>query len=153
VLDGFDNDTNYHFNWGWSGTDNGYFILKALNPGTDTFNNGQQALIRIIPDTPATHATVDTNTTHTTAIANVGAAATQVNIYPNPANETIYISLQGVTASQIRIMDIEGRQVVNIIPAANESLINIPVSKLATGMYIVQLQTNNGLITRKISVL
>lgn len=32
VLDGYDGNGYFHFNWGWSGMSNGYFSLDALNP-------------------------------------------------------------------------------------------------------------------------
>lgn len=32
VCDGYSADGYFHFNWGWSGLSNGYFLLSALNP-------------------------------------------------------------------------------------------------------------------------
>ena len=32
VCDGYDGDGYFHFNWGWGGMSDGYFILDALNP-------------------------------------------------------------------------------------------------------------------------
>lgn len=32
VLDGYDGNGYFHFNWGWTGMSNGYFSLDALNP-------------------------------------------------------------------------------------------------------------------------
>ena len=34
VLDGYDGNGMFHFNWGWSGMSDGYFSLDALNPGS-----------------------------------------------------------------------------------------------------------------------
>lgn len=56
VCDGYDGEGHYHINWGWSGADNGYFLLSALNPaamgigGGSTgygFNYSQSAIIGI----------------------------------------------------------------------------------------------------------
>ena len=33
VCDGYSEDNYFHFNWGWSGTFDGYFLLHALEPG------------------------------------------------------------------------------------------------------------------------
>lgn len=33
VCDGYDGNGSFHFNWGWSGYCDGYFLLSALNPG------------------------------------------------------------------------------------------------------------------------
>ena len=32
VCDGYDGNGMYHFNWGWNGSSNGYFLLSVLNP-------------------------------------------------------------------------------------------------------------------------
>ena len=34
VCDGYDSNGLFHFNWGWSGSSDGYFELSVLNPGT-----------------------------------------------------------------------------------------------------------------------
>lgn len=33
VLDGVNSDGYYHVNWGWSGMENGYYMLSLLEPG------------------------------------------------------------------------------------------------------------------------
>jgi hypothetical protein len=50
VCDGYQATNYYHFNWGWSGSSNGYYYLTNLNPGGYTFNNGQEAVVHISPD-------------------------------------------------------------------------------------------------------
>ena len=49
IADAYDANDLFHFNWGWSGWDNGFFAISALNPGTDTFNLGQTAIIGVKP--------------------------------------------------------------------------------------------------------
>jgi len=34
VCDGYSRDGYFHFNWGWGGMSDGYFLLTALNPGS-----------------------------------------------------------------------------------------------------------------------
>ncbi|WP_291125569.1 C10 family peptidase [Flavobacterium sp. UBA6031] len=58
VCDGYDVNDYFHMNWGWSGYLDGYFLLDALNPGSGgtgsgagTYNNNQQAIIGIQPQT------------------------------------------------------------------------------------------------------
>lgn len=58
VCDGYSTDGLFHFNWGWSGTSDGYYSLEALNPdalgaggGTGGgFNYGQDICIPVRPD-------------------------------------------------------------------------------------------------------
>ena len=47
VCDGYNGDM-FHFNWGWSGSYNGYFYISNLNPGYN-FSSGQQAFINCYP--------------------------------------------------------------------------------------------------------
>lgn len=51
VCDGYDPDGFYHFNWGWSGSNDGYFLLSALTPGGSNFNFAQELIRDIYPDT------------------------------------------------------------------------------------------------------
>jgi hypothetical protein len=50
-MDGYQGSDYFHFNWGWSGSFNGYFYLDNLNPGGDNFTNGQDAMVNLYPDT------------------------------------------------------------------------------------------------------
>ncbi len=52
-LDGYQGINHFHFNWGWSGTANGYYYLDNLNPGGDNFTQGEGAIVNIFPDTTA----------------------------------------------------------------------------------------------------
>lgn len=57
VCDGYNADGYFHFNWGWGGMSNGYFILSMLNPGEQGigsfeggYNSSQGIIINIKPD-------------------------------------------------------------------------------------------------------
>ncbi|MGN1264384.1 MAG: C10 family peptidase [Muribaculaceae bacterium] len=56
VCDGYNSGGYYHFNWGWGGSSDGYFLLTALNPTSqgiggsssdDGFNSQQGIIINI----------------------------------------------------------------------------------------------------------
>lgn len=56
VCDGVDGSNNFHFNWGWGGSCDGYYALNAMKPeepgaggGNGTYNDDQRAIIRIEP--------------------------------------------------------------------------------------------------------
>ena len=55
VCDGYDDNGLFHFNWGWGGTGNGYFALNNLNPNGNDFNNGNSAIVDIIPQYDPCH--------------------------------------------------------------------------------------------------
>lgn len=51
VCDGYRSEGYYHFNWGWGGTSDGYYVLDALNPATQGiggtafgYNTSQQVI-------------------------------------------------------------------------------------------------------------
>lgn len=52
VCDGYDSDDYFHFNWGWSGSNNGFFLLSDLTPGSHEYNTSQGAVINIYTDRP-----------------------------------------------------------------------------------------------------
>jgi hypothetical protein len=49
VLDGYRSDDYFHFNWGWNGAYDGYFLISNLNPGGSVFTNYQAAVFGIRP--------------------------------------------------------------------------------------------------------
>lgn len=51
--DGYQGTDHFHFNWGWSGTANGYYYLDNLNPSGDNFSEGEGAIVNLFPDTIA----------------------------------------------------------------------------------------------------
>lgn len=40
VCDGYDENDYFHFNWGWSGNCDGYYVIGALNPGAGGIGSG-----------------------------------------------------------------------------------------------------------------
>ncbi len=49
VCDGYDNSNKFHMNWGWSGSNNGFFQVDTLNAGGYSFSSGEQAIVNIMP--------------------------------------------------------------------------------------------------------
>lgn len=69
ILDGFDASDNFHVNWGWGGSCNGYFQINNLNPGsTYTFNANQSAIINIQPATGIPNVTLNASITSPTSV-------------------------------------------------------------------------------------
>ena len=57
ICDGYDSNDYFHFNWGWSGENDGFFALDNLVPesggaggGSYDFNDEQAVIIGIVPD-------------------------------------------------------------------------------------------------------
>lgn len=72
-----------------------------------------------------------------------------IKIYPNPTSGKFTVELEGNTLSTINITDITGKQVFT--SKASDSL-DIDLSHLQKGVYIVNVQANNGVKTQKVIV-
>ena len=69
VCDGYDNQDNFHFNWGWAGWCDGFYSLDDMEPGTGgtgagngVYTVGQSAIFGI---QPSSNTSVPTNLTYT----------------------------------------------------------------------------------------
>jgi hypothetical protein len=51
ICDGYQGEDYFHFNWGWSGSYDGYFYTDDLTPGGSLFNLAQELIINAVPDT------------------------------------------------------------------------------------------------------
>ncbi len=70
-------------------------------------------------------------------------------IYPNPATSTITIESNKYQDLSIKITDVLGREVIERTKNEVLSIKNIDVSQLPSGMYIIQLQSKNGVVNKK----
>jgi hypothetical protein len=145
VFDGYDDDNKFDVNWGWSGASNGYFVIGSLNPpalgvgaGDGNFNLNQGALIKIHPGTTAINEVLD---------------ADLLNVYPNPAKDMLYIDLSKfdgkVTAANL--FNIQGQK-VSAVENLNGSKLSLNTNQLASGFYFLHVQSDKGLINKKITV-
>lgn len=65
-------------------------------------------------------------------------------VYPNPAREFITVNLTAHIAEEVRIVDLQGREVIYVAELTNGEQISI--EKLPKGTYILALLQNNQLI-------
>lgn len=52
ILDGYKGDGYFHMNFGWNGSDDGYYLLTAMDLGWVNFRTDQEILYNIQPDIP-----------------------------------------------------------------------------------------------------
>ncbi|MCX6256544.1 MAG: C10 family peptidase [Bacteroidia bacterium] len=50
VCDGYQDTTYFHFNWGWSGNYDGYFMIDDLTPGANNFTLLHEMIAYIFPE-------------------------------------------------------------------------------------------------------
>lgn len=70
----------------------------------------------------------------------------EIDIYPNPAKNKIEI--EGLPTGQIELMDLNGRiiQIDNFF----ETKTSVDISRLSSGVYLIRIKTDKGLIMRKL---
>jgi hypothetical protein len=81
----------YHLNWGWNGTDNGYFTINSLRPGSNDFTKNHAAIIGIQPYYYPT----DINLSDTVVKLNVpsGMAVGKITVIDEATNNVYNIKL------------------------------------------------------------
>lgn len=80
-----------------------------------------------------------------------------MTIYPNPAkdNATIDITLSQNSVATIKVVDLMGRNVIDLgtkSMKAGQNTIELNTSNLNTGMYFVKVASENGVVTKKITI-
>jgi hypothetical protein len=79
------------------------------------------------------------------------ASLNAVSIHPNPVNNVLHLGLISVNGNfnQIQIMNIEGKQVLNVFKVFGGQEYTIPIDNLTDGVYFLQMRTATGLYSRK----
>ncbi|MBF9221174.1 putative Ig domain-containing protein [Hymenobacter ruricola] len=83
------------------------------------------------------------------------ALAAQVGLYPNPASTAVFVELPAVLgrkAVTAGLVDALGRVVLTQVLPAGLATHTLPLTNLATGVYSLRLQTDAGVIVKKLVV-
>jgi hypothetical protein len=71
-----------------------------------------------------------------------------ISLYPNPASSNLYVwTREGVNVLFIEIYDLFGRLIQSLDAAGNPKSIHI--SGMSSGMYLMRITTDKGVITKK----
>ena len=74
----------------------------------------------------------------------------KISVFPNPANKTITISnSENINISEITIVDLNGR-IIKTQKFSNISNIEISLTDLTSGIYLMNINTDKGIVTKKI---
>ncbi len=132
--------------------------IKFGNAGFTGFS-GQPTIKILIWDVDAAQS-IDTITYNVTidcngapqcnALLSVGAEiknAFSFSVYPNPASDKLIIDCNGMKATQIIIMNLEGKKIVSV-PAYSE-INQLNIKWLENGIYFLQVLNGNNLVTVK----
>lgn len=137
VCDGYNDQNYFHFNWGWGGYQNGYFLISNMNPSSYLFDSGHGIVMNIRPRTEEpSHDGIET----------LPKVSTQV--FPNPASNKIQVSSNDNTIHTIEIFNNQG-QLVKMI-SLEQAQGQIELSNMSNGIYWLRITTDAGISTQKI---
>lgn len=133
------NSHTFTFNWTAPSTSIGTVIFYAA--GNATNNNGKNNGDYVYTTAQTISSTV--------GIAEQNAANPNISLYPNPANEYIYINNTSTTNEKmtLTIIDITGKVMLTEENLISNGVIN--VSTLSKGNYIARIDKNSGLVIKR----
>jgi hypothetical protein len=93
-----------------------------------------------------------TDTTTPTGINDIELSKS-FTIYPNPAHDKIFISLKNFTGkvNAFQVFNLQGQK-ISTTESTNISLVEIPVSHLAQGIYYLRITTDQGMVSKKLVI-
>ncbi len=155
ICDGYDGNGMFHFNWGWNGSSNGYFLLNVLNPdeqGTGSASGAygyimsQGAIMGFQPNKGGSHhfevtsANVSLSSyTNTRSYSSGSFHVTATSEYHNYTSSTIDISYGwGLFENDVMIRNLESFNKSSLRPGHYMNLKNRDLmfgSNLTSGTY------------------
>lgn len=79
---------------------------------------------------------------------NVADAASGLVVYPNPSTDNLNVAAPGMAIEVVRVMSLQGSNIMEI-NAGGASAAALNINGLSNGTYLVQVQTANGILTRR----
>lgn len=125
------------------------FTLKTYNftpSSTGVYYFGLRNFTPLVAT--GTHAIVIDNFTVDQLLSSNSFVESKFRIYPNPVKDILTIENELSSDTKLTIVDVNGRIVKQF--SSNSSLTSINVSDLNSGIYFVNIETNEGKATKKI---
>ena len=119
VLDGYKSGNYYHFNFGWGGFADGWFLTNAVSPSGQNYSSNQSAIIGITPDTNSNVIIGQTSGTSTFYVDEplefchtMGHNTYEGKSYPNNRKNTVsFISAVNEKQLVVDIIDFEDQNI------------------------------------------
>jgi hypothetical protein len=127
VVDGYNTDGFFHYNFGWGGSGNGWYLMLDGMPYNMNFIEG--AVVNIKPGS-------------STGIQKK--YCNDILAYPNPTSDFITLELPGNTAENtfLSVFNSLGQEVIQTkVSLDNANKIHLNLSQLSVGVYSVTLKT------------
>lgn len=91
-----------------------------------------------------------------TNVVKVNKAAIAVKVFPNPSNNILNVQLESDQAyiKNLTVFNVLGQQVFQALPASKQSVKEqISLDQLASGAYIIRIETDKGIVNRKFDLI
>lgn len=112
---------------------NGIVIIPNLPAGTYTINKGDTTNLFYIKTEYGNLSTTDF-------------AKENLVIYPNPVVNQLHISVPNNTVEKVTVFNVAGHVVKSVVGNVN----TVDLSKLNSGLYLIQVKTKNGILNKKV---
>lgn len=86
---------------------------------------------------------------------NESVVSENIKVYPNPAKDFITINTNEINGhiEHVNLISIQGQIVNSIINNDELKILNVPLQNIAEGIYLLQIQTNSGVVKKQIVVI
>lgn len=138
------NDPNVTYNW--SVTNGVINSGQGTNSVSVTFSGSGSVSVTL---TDGGCQGTDTKNVTATPTAIDEASGINANIYPNPSNGIFTLQLERTDALSIRIMDVSGK-VLRSEQLSGSTLYNIDMQSAPIGVYVMEIETNEGKSFKKL---
>lgn len=131
TCDGYRDDDYLHFNWGWGGTQNGYFAITSCS--SYGFNSNHAVIVGIrgpeLPDVSVTEQETNSN----------------IVVYPNPTSGKVQFATESeLLNSEVKVFDINGKYLFT--KKIDSKNMEIDLTAFASGMYYLNIVTGNQVV-------
>jgi hypothetical protein len=136
VVDGYNTDNFFHVNFGWGGSNNGWYLLPDEMPYSLTVIEG--VIVDILKTDFASVPSTESNSLF--------------EIFPNPAKEilTIELPVEPKDGSSVEIFSIDGKLLQRFPDIQKKT--EADISAFSSGLYFVKVSSDNGIGIRKLII-
>lgn len=139
TCDGYRDDDYFHFNWGWGGTQNGYYALT--NCSSYGFNSSHAIIIGIRgPELPTDPDEPEV------AIGQL--SVSDVRLFPNPTDGRLVVCTGTQTVLEVLVTDMCGRELSR--RSVGRAEFSVDLSDCSPGTYILRMLTDKGVQTCRV---
>ncbi|MBW8049908.1 MAG: T9SS type A sorting domain-containing protein [Cytophagales bacterium] len=142
----FTDNTSGSTSWSWNFGDGNFATIQ--NPPYNYFSEGIYTVVLIVSNGTCT----DTVQKTIVVIKTTGISEDlneSLKIYPNPAAGMLIIQSNGIKIESIKLINSLGQIVLDVVPEGTNKL---DISKLTAGNYIVQIETEKGVVSKNVDI-